>query len=167
MRAASPLLLLVLLLAACGPTAAPSPSAAAGSSPGPSVAPLTDADLAFDVASRFERARAGEAWDDAWAILAPSSQTSIGLVEQFVLDETAYNANGGTAFVVTEPSQDPGLTEQLLGSRRQAVGVEADLERGYVVLITHPGVPATSGGTRAYLAAPLIVGGEWRLWPLA
>jgi hypothetical protein len=159
-------MLLIALVAACGPSTGPSASPSTAASPSPSLPPATEADLAYDVASRFEEARAAGQWDEAWALLAPSTQASIGLVEQFALDQTAYNDKGGTAFVITEPSRDPGLAEQLLGPRRDEVATEADLGRGYLVFITHPAIPG-SEGTRAYLAAPLLVGGEWRLWLLA
>lgn len=158
------LLAVAMVIAACGSAAGPSPSPSP--SPDPSFVPVTDADFAFDAASRFEGARAGAAFDAAWTQLGPSAQAAIGLAEQFALDEAAYNAKGGTAYIVAEPTREAGLMEQLLAERRAELGAEADLERGHLVFITHPGVPG-SAGTRAYLAAPLLVGGEWRLWPLA
>ena len=159
------LLAAAIAIAACGSPATASPSPSPSPSAEPSFVPVTDADLAFDAASRFEAARAGAAFDAAWSLLGPSAQRAIGLAEQFAIDEAAYNAQGGTAFIVAEPTREAGLMEQLLAARQAELAAEADLERGHLVFITHPGVPG-SAGTRAYLVAPLLVGGEWRIWPL-
>lgn len=157
---------MLLLVAACAGPIGAGPSLSPSASPSPSLVPVTDEELAYDVASRFEAARAAGSFDAAWQLLGPAAQAAIGVAEQFALDEAAYNEGGGSAFIVTEPSRDPGLADQLLGARRTALGPEADLTRASLVFITHPGVPGAAS-TRAYLAAPLLVGGEWRVWPLA
>ena len=122
-----------------------------------------DGTMALEVARLFETARAGGQWSVAWALLADQSQASIGSLSSYETIETAYNAAGGTAFVLQAPTQDPSLTATFLAASRAAISSEADTSRGFLVFVDHYYVKAASAGTTGLYVAPLRSGG-WRIW---
>jgi len=122
-----------------------------------------DGTMALDVARLFETARAGGQWSVAWALLAYQSQAKLGSLASFATIETAYNVQGGTAFLLQAPSRDPNLIAAFLGASQAAIASEADTSRGFLVFAQHQNVKAASAGTTGLYVAPLRSGG-WRVW---
>ncbi len=60
----------------------------------------------MDLATRFETARAGGEWTEAWALLSTQSQQVFGTLAGFEASESAYNASGGTVFMVEQPTNE-------------------------------------------------------------
>jgi hypothetical protein len=170
------LLLLVAFLVGCsnrttdstspGPSTPPSASAgsaAAAPSGAPSEVPGDDRAAALAIATAFETARAAGDWDEAWALLSDDAQAAVGPIEDFASLQGAYNAAGGSRFVMQAPTQDPELLANTLGAGAAAIDVVADMSRGYLFFILHPDVAAASAGTTAVFAARLD-SGDWRIW---
>lgn len=125
--------------------------------------PSADAAAALDLATRFETARAGAQWSVAWGLLSDQSQAAFGSVAAFGQSEAAYNAEGGTVFDITAPTQDPELVAAFLGMSQSAIASEADVTRGFVVSVQHPPVRGASAGSEGLFVAP-ISSGAWRVW---
>lgn len=142
----------------------PSPSATAGATPPPSLGGSAEDEVAaFDVATRFETARASGQWNMAWNLLAPYAQLQIGTVAAFAGDETSYNAGGGSIFDLQGPTQNPDLlSHDWLGSVYDDIAVHGDVARAWVVVVRHPDVNAASAATTTLVVAP--VGSAWLVW---
>jgi len=119
--------------------------------------------MALDVACLYETARAGGQLSVAWSLLSDQSQATIGSLSSFATIETAYNAQGGTAFLLQAPTQDPNLVAIFLGNLHAEIATQADSSRGFLVFVRHPNIAAESAGTTALYVAPLRSGG-WRIW---
>jgi hypothetical protein len=129
----------------------------------PSASLSVDGAMALAAARLYETARAGGQWSVAWALLAGRSQATIGSLASFAAIETAYNAQGGTAFLLQVPTQDANLVATILGASQAAIASEADTSRGYLVFVQHHNVTPASAGTTGLYVAPLRSGG-WRIW---
>jgi hypothetical protein len=153
---------LVTPVARTSPPTAPAPA----ESPSPIAAsPPASADsaAAFDLATRWETARANGDFAQAWDLLSADSQATVGSPATFEANEAAYNAAGGTRFVIQAPSQDPAMIANFLGADQSRIEREADMTRGWLVFIQHPDVAGASAGTAGLFVAPLM-SGQWRVW---
>jgi hypothetical protein len=145
-----------------------SPGSAVGSVAPATLPPSRDElDLAeaTRVATTFETARAAGDWQTAWQLLSPFSQKKIGAVDAFIRGETAYNARGGSTFVVAEPTRGGDLLgPEFLGNDLFFdLKGNAQIERTWFVGVGHPGVRGASAGSENLVVAPLI-DGPWRVW---
>jgi hypothetical protein len=129
----------------------------------PSASLSADGAMALAAARLYETARAGGQWSVAWALLSGRSQATIGSLASFAAIETAYNAQGGTTFLLQVPTQDANLVATFLGASQAAIASEAETSRGFLVSVQHHNVTAASAGTTALYVAPLRSGG-WRIW---
>ena len=117
------------------------------------------------VSAAFETARAGGDWQAAWQLLSSFSQAKIGSIDAFIHAETAFNLQGGSTFVVADPSKDrdllaPGfLGGDLFGNLKG----NGQIERAWFVGVAHPDVSGASAGSEDLVVAPLI-DGTWRVW---
>ena len=125
--------------------------------------PTTDAAMALEVASSYETALSAGDWSTAWALLSQQSQATVGSLGAFETLALAYNAQGGMAFELQEPTQDTALVANFLGASQAAIASVADVSRGYLVFAQHPNVQAASAGTTGLYIAPLRAG-DWRIW---
>lgn len=168
------LVLAIAFVAAACTSPAPSPSGSPGvvetSTPAPpspsesgATQPADDLATALDLATRYETARAEGRWVDAWNLLAPLSQLRIGTLARFAEGETAYNASGGSTFVIQPPTQDAEQVLLFVGAIRPEIERDADWDRGFLVVISHPEIEAASAGTTMLFVAPLRTG-DWRIW---
>ena len=114
--------------------------------------------MALEVARLFETARAGGQWSVAWALLSDQSQAKLGSLASFAATETAYDAQGGTGFLLQAPTKDPNLIATFLGASQAAIASEADTSRGFLVFVQHPNVKAASAGTTGLYVAPAALG---------
>lgn len=138
-----------------------------------SVAPATlppsrdqlDLAQARTVATAFETARASGDWQMAWQLLSPFSQVRIGSVDTFAREQTAFNDEGGSRFVVDDPSKSGNLLapEYLGNDLFFDLKGNAQLERAWFVSVTHPDVRGASAGSEDLIVAP-VVDGSWRVW---
>jgi hypothetical protein len=122
-----------------------------------------DAGVAFETALTYEAARAVGKWPIAWPLLSPWSQASIGSEAAFEATETAYNNQGGSEFVVDLPTQDSASIANFLGATSATIAEDAQMDRGFLVLVEHSNVKAASAATTGLFVAPLR-SGEWRVW---
>ncbi len=131
-----------------------------------SSAPADSADLGTisETAQAFETARASGNWPAAWALLSPYSQVKYGSIDEFAKTEAAYNASGGSRFIVADPTRDPSLlAESYLGAAGVDARAHADFSRAAIVFANHPDVAGASEASGAYLVAP-TASGVWLIW---
>jgi len=162
------------LVTACAGTASPTASPAGTPTPLPSTTQVpvvsaspseldADAALALDAATSFETARASGTWPVAWALLSPSSQGLIGTIADFERTEMAYNASGGSRYVIDLPTQNPDLlSAAFLGNVYSDVVAEAEISRAWIVVVEHPDIQAVSAATTTLVLAPND--NAWSVW---
>ena len=91
------------------------------------------------------------------------SKWAEGAREPSEVVQRAYNAAGGTAFEVRDPTRDPDLVANVLGTDEARIAEVADTSRGWLVFIGHADVKGASAGSEGLYLAPLP-SGEWRIW---